>query len=462
MHLWQNQIASVGGGVHMIYSEGTITDTELPGWFTPNYSGTPNFLCDNSLPARNLAVRSGLWNNTGASGSPVLSKSTHRILLGPTSIGSVDAVGRNQMSIIDYLYWGFVNSDYATASCPGSNPGVNATLLNNLGLAGPSSYYGWADKDLDGLFDVHADLEKILGENRRDWYWLAFNSPRRNALWDVDPEFATIKSTAAFGRGGVVVDTREATSSFVRPLSHEMLNLTPGKGYVLTFLTYVWENGASSNQPLNAGLETGWWTFRAGWDPPVGVWSRHTARFRPESQYETLYFSVQDNMHLLLADVSLIEEDAVSDFDTHDKRSTWFNPDTRHRALIWPNGKTDVPSPDWAGVVQRRPSFSQTVDWSLANANLGLYSGQYRICFDVKVAPPTFLGGGMLGIVRVVDPDGEVPGTRTYFQIPSSWTEICMPLVQVENSDCTIEFGIQGSWFSIGTYLVDDIQIERQ
>jgi ELWxxDGT repeat protein len=42
------------------------------------------------------------------------------------------------------------------------------------------------------LFDVQQDLERLRGENKRDWYYLGFESERRNALWDVDTTYTSI------------------------------------------------------------------------------------------------------------------------------------------------------------------------------------------------------------------------------------------------------------------------------
>lgn len=448
--IWTNPITDLGISDAMLYSEGRVQSiTAAPHWYNPNATDP----CGPTADGRPLGVDIDMWSNPGASGSSHLSRDRHRILHGPLSVGAADARGpaaRGMLSIADYLHWGrvFSPSDPPCGSATAA-PQLNREFLESLGLT-PERYTSWVDANVDGVFDVQKDLEILRGEARRDWYWLGFESNRRNVLWTRGGNVGFDLTNAT-----TILDARSAPdTSYQSMLRHGSLNLKPNTYYVVSVSAFLRQ--AASPLPLRIQLAGNLQTFSL----PIGRWQKRVARlWSGSSPNPSLSFQVAGQADLSLSSVTVIEDNARMDFDTHDERVSWTNDATKTRAFIWPNGNDSGTTSNWAGVVQA--SGSPTT-WSLTNRHLGIRDGQMRMCFDHQMSSRNPLQGGR-GIVRVLQSSGVARGTMNFVPL-ASWQRACSKWFTVTGSDNKLMFGTQSSLPSVakGGYLVDNIAIVRR
>src|SRR5262249_28951046 len=160
----------------------------------------------------------------------IIRASNHRITVGPTSTAVSDAAGRWALSSKTYFERGSV--DGWTDSAQVFYSGVHDATLASLGLGG-SYYVGRLDKNHNYLFDVQEDLERLRGENRRDWYFLGFNSERRNALWWIDNQYTSFDTSNQIANLNV---TYPSIMGGWTVLAHRHLPLDNNTKYRITFM----------------------------------------------------------------------------------------------------------------------------------------------------------------------------------------------------------------------------------
>lgn len=491
---WGNSITSVGGGWHLIYSEGVINRLGYISWHTPNQGIPPAFdyLCGNGActggpndgdnctssacgvncgtgtcdgrPSHGVGGGTNLWCMGGASGSSQLLESTNRIIVGPLSVGASDARGRSSVGIADHLWFGRTDPNLTCVtccmSCLGVDHFINKTKLSSLGIANPANYYGWVDANDDGLFDVQKDLEALIGENSRDWYWLGFESYRRNVLWTRHPSVTAVLDASHHTTGHASLSTVGlGGSDHIPVLSHGKLNLPPDRFYRVSYMTYVTQQSATP--PIRVCL-VGTETHCADANPGLGGWPSTVSRIWA-SPGAVLRFELLPGTELYLTNVSLVEDGAVMDFDSHDRRYAWRNQNTEGRGRIRPNGTNSGTEADWAGVVYRDPSEPSDDDWTLINRQPAIDGGaKYRICFDHRNSTHAPLTGNIQGRVRLRNEFGEIAGTNILFSPSGAWQQTCIPWVYVPTDDNELHFGVRT--FASGTsgaYLVDNIHFQR-
>ncbi|MEM7230619.1 MAG: dockerin type I domain-containing protein [Planctomycetota bacterium] len=452
--VWTNPITSIGGGWHMIYSRGDVTSILRPGWFSPGVDGER---CPtNLLPTLNLAVHSDVWSRGGASGSSSMSTETHRLLLGPLSTGVQDAPGRQQLSIVDYLTWGYADPSTGQSCDPTVRRTVNEDFVRSLGVD-PADYYQLMDKDRDGIFDIQHDVERERGEMRKDWYWLGFESARRNAMWDVWQPQALRFDTSNSEVGLARIDTRSLNGTR-EILSHSGLRLLRNREYNLSLLAALYDGPSNAFVRFRL-VENGRSRTILQANLPRGRWVLPAANFRTTAAAPTLHIDVSGQSNLSLATISIIERDATMNFDTHDKRYMWRNHNTGGRGTIWPNGRTAVATPNWCGVARVDPAATRGDDWSLRNRHFALVAGKtYRLTFVHKRAVRDPLTSGSRGVLRVTDWSGEI--TRHEFTPGNNWSSGATPEFTVPTSSNNVEIGvIARDSRARGSYLIDDIRV---
>lgn len=421
------------------YSRGQVTSTTSYGTFTtdPAYvkinpsTGLPDFSTSYQRP---IAISTDLWCNGGASGSAQIRSDSHRLAVGPLSTGAGDGRGRNALSIQQYLLDGTVDARDPSHT--------NSTQISALGL-NPANYGGLLDKDRDLLFDLQTDIEQRRGENRRDWYWLGFDSKRRNKLW----------SPVA----GVVIDAdnrqvrlNHTTNGYTTMLSHRKLNIPAGGSYRISVM--VWTASAAVVDPLylgfnNAGIWSGEWVVtKAG----TG-WQMITTQVNATVDNPELLIGVWDVADLYLSSISVVREGSVMDFDTFDKRENWRNDITGARAPVVPRGTEETWGPDWA--VRVAYDASSPSGWAVRNRQLALLGGQrYRVCFDYKTETSY-----PLGVLRVVSNGTEM--VRATFSPGTTWGSTCTGTFTPVGDDNNLQLGTATASSS---FLVDNVRIERQ
>jgi hypothetical protein len=339
-----------------MYANGQVTSPAGVGhWFTP-------------ASAPNTGVEMNLWGEGGMSGSPHFNAANHRLTIAPLSTApGGGGWNRNALSMGNLLYWGVINAAYDPAA---QGPTVNLALVRSLGLVA-ESYYGWADKELDGLFDIQRDLERLRGEGARDWYFLGFDSPRRNALWT--PQLATFDAAARSAR-----ILRTSGAGYADALLHERLSLGAGT-YRITFSTLTQASQYASSLYVGLKGPSGY----VGEYVPTAVgagWQLHTVEVTAPAAGMALVLGLAGTADVLVSAVSVVQAGAVMDFDRFDKRTNWRNDIDGSRAMVVPDGRT-TGTPNWAV----RVSAPATTGFPVRNRQLALNAGRpYRVCFDAR------------------------------------------------------------------------------
>jgi Trypsin len=461
--VWTNPITSLKDSIqHMLYSKGTVTNNEADFWASP---GKDDPKCGGK-ERRKIGVSTDLWSQRGASGSSQISPSTHRLVLGPQSTGQLDKKGRNQLSISDYLYWGWAQPEVDSPDCkPGTQDAVNQTYLSSLNIENPERYYGFIDKELDGFFDIQHDLELMRGETERDWMWLGFESMRRNALWTQTTysDFDTSNSVTGIARLARTRNIGKVVPDYWTALSHNGLELVSQTKYRVSFMIFVDRTGNS--KPLQVCLGNGG-TDCVKIAAPKGRWVTRVAEF-VASDENSLRFDLAQETVLALAAVSIIANDAVMDFDSHDARYNWRNQDTGTRGLIWPEGRKTTEedrlgTPDWAGVVKHNKLSPES--WSLRNRQLAIKGGyEYQVCFHHRESIGSPLETNVTGMARIVNERGAISESSVSFEPSNNYQEDCSNWFYVPTDDNNLQFGTLGYQYSEpGIYFVDDITIHQR
>ena len=246
--IWQGTLRAQPATQQLFVSVGEITANDVAGQTeNPNRAdGSANWRCHNNGPSMPIGVRDDAWGARGASGSVTVSAERRKLLLGPLSkagagIVGAAARGRNHLAYADYLALGFFDPNNRAAFCnPPHFENVDVDALRALGVEDPAQFYGRFDKDQDGVLDIQETLERLSGETARDFYWLGFDSPRRNALWTVDqPRYVSWHPDKRFAR----IEGRDTNDTSVRALSHRRLNLDPERAWHVSLTASVIELG---------------------------------------------------------------------------------------------------------------------------------------------------------------------------------------------------------------------------
>lgn len=425
--VWSNSIDNLGIGSQgaLLYSPGKVTGTNDNGWYVASNNAT--------------GITMDLWGQPGASGSSHVNPASGRIQVGPLTTASVTgARGRAAGSMNNILYYGASRTG-SSSECAGFKPWDEGTI-SALGLD-PNRYKeNWIDRDSNWLVDIQEDLEQRSGEHRRDFYWLGFESPRRNALWSKTNE-AVFRPTAAR------VDIARTTSGTSTVLSHQKLNLEPGVRYrwgvrvAMTrgMITLVVRDGAGAEVTRKNVFATMSGTHTLEFTAPVGA------------RLEVLAGS---SAQATLSHMSVARDWTYTTFELADERAAWLDAVDAQPAMILPDGEGT--GPNWALRVDRRPGVSRDVDVR-SNDNFALVAGKgYTICFDVKdaTASSTPNPGRMQ-----LSSGGSIMGSVT-FNPTSTWTTVCSAELRPTTSQSSVRFNVDTDGVAPG-YLVDRVVVFR-
>lgn len=404
-----------------IYATGNVTQTNYQDWFVPN--NRPN-----------TGIGMNLWGDFGVSGSPNLNAANHRVIVGPVSTAD-GGWARYALSMRDYFRWGVVDSN---------NPhSLNDANVAALGLV-PARYDGLLDKNLDFRFDIQTDLERLRGESRRDWYWLGFDSERRNALWD-PIAFTTIDAPTSQAR-----IRRTTGTTFTEVLAHRKLNLRAGT-YRVSLMTFT--NAASTVNGLWVSFKSGGRLLGGEFVPTtVGAgWQMHTLQITAPTDNAELIFGLSGTADVLVSNVSVVRSNAVMDLDTFDKRVHWRNDNTGARAQVVPDGRI-TGTPNWALRVPYDAASPGT--YPVRNRQLALVGGRrYRICFDHRRDGTA----GTTGELRLASA-GQVAASVVYTP-GASWATSCTPTFTAPSDNNMVQIRANGP---NSAHFVDNIAIQDQ
>ena len=303
----------------------------------------------------------------GNSGGLYVSPSTYRVRVGPQSVGGggwgvfncdspdgpinqgANPTPRFAKSIYDYIWYSRFRSGLTPDHVNSSNI-ASIVDRNNVSMGLSASTYAsgpgyFIDDNLDSIIDIQHDIELGLGESPTPWKWLGFESQRRNSLWTL----AGSASLSAFSSSSMSISY--GTSSYLRLAEHAHLNLSPGSTYRIQITANSSSQGGSN--PLSVGLcalVSGSCSYVANRYLPTssGGGSRvFTSRgtIPGNATATTFVIDAQTSFSGTLSAVSIVEEGAVMDFDSHDTRINWRNDVTGERAVIVPAGRLAGGSP---------------------------------------------------------------------------------------------------------------------
>jgi hypothetical protein len=369
------------------------------------------------------------------SGSPHFDAINHRMIIAPLS--TAWGWSRQALSMRDLLYWGYVNPAFDPAA---QGPTVNEAQVAALGLT-PANYYGWADEELDWEFDVQRDLERLRGEKQRGWYWLGFESLRRNALWDLQP-IATLDTNNRWA-----ALNRTTGTGFAEAMRHPRLDLAAG-----TYRVSLMANTVSSatSYSLFAGLYSGSSYVSGEWVNNVAGagWQMFTFEVTAPAAGTSLVLGLWGTADIQVSAVTLVKQGEPMDFDTFDKRTAWRNDISGARATVVPDGRV-TGTPNWAVRVAYDPTAP--LGYPVRNRQLALVGGRsYRICFDTRrdgTAPVT-------GELRVMS--SGAAAVVSSFTAPAAWGNVCTSTFTVPTDDNNLQLRAASP---NGVYLVDNLTI---
>lgn len=407
-----------------MYTAGQVTATNDNGWFVPDVNP-------------NTGIVTNLWGEPGMSGSPHFNGANHKMIIAPLSVApGAGGFARWSNSMHSLLYWGYVNPNYNPAA---QGPTVNTAFVQSLGLT-PGNYYGWADNNLDWEFDVQYDLERLRGEARRGWYWLGFDSQRRNGLWDA-VAFTTFDANNRWIR-----INKTSGAGYADAILHHKLNLGAGT-FRVSLMTLT--SSASMANTLWVGLKNGA-SYPTGEYVPNTVgsgWQMHTFEVTSGGDGYDLVLGARGTADILVSSISVVKRGEPMDFDTADKRVNWRNDIDGSRAIVVPDGRT-TGTPNWAV----RVAPPATAGYPVRNRQLALVGNRpYRICFDAKRVNA---GGWAQAEVRLVSGGAVAAVTQNY--LVNTWTSYCTATFTPASDDNNLQIRLMGG---DSPFLVDNITI---
>lgn len=462
--LWQNPILNIPDAASgaILFSEGWVRAKNGNAWCN-DYSWDSCTGAGDFWQAYDLRM----WGAAGGSGALHFAYSNHRAVIGPLSQAPSPADGgtaRRALSIREVLRW--VKSDVSKSQ-------VNTSYLDaTYPTLAPSSAYGNVVWDSDTTSTMAGynvpELQQAIERNyhketQRDHYNLNFNNHRRNALWDVlDP------TTAWFEPYSNLLRINENVSVPWIEATHARLNLKPNTSYRVSFLSYTYSVGGTNalrmemNGSLVGNVDT----------TVLNAWRRNTFRFTTGASAPfSLSFKAYLFVNSAISQLDVIEEGAVANFDSGDKRPGWRNVDSGLVAHIIPTDSPSGVSLNWAGAARRKCSGAAS-SWMLANSSLALVPGRnYNICFKTKK-----LAGTKRLEVRA-ELDNSISGLRgvKVVESTSSWsgphclafngsTRLSVPVGSAAFANNTLRFSISefipsDACDSTGAYYIDDITI---
>jgi hypothetical protein len=456
--IWTNPIQTLGPGQHLLYSAGAITSATASIWSNPG--GSPCSEYDDNL----VGVTTDLYGSPGSSGSTHISAASHRILLASNTTAEGDGgFGRDTASAIDQLTQYWLTTDNATGECANrSGPQVNDAQLRALWNRGirfdadvnnVAKYYNRSlDFDRNGVFDVMQDLEASAGEQRRAFYNLGFESPRRNLLWARLP-LVNYVSGAFNGYARHPLAPTEARTV----LLHDRLNLDPNKTY---WFRYRIKAAGVTTFTASIGSTSTYRTLNAG----------ETRTFVESGNGGRISIVAMGTGDVLIDEVSISEVGTQINFDMHDQRKVWKSTNVRpvigtlaaseSAAYVIPHTRTGN-SADWAGVVSRSATSITATHSPLVSHAVATPPGYVRVCFDHRIlSAPQNTSNGRLVLGGILDGTFDFVSTTGWQRTCTRWTGGPVSGPGVAQQLTSLEFQMPfAPKLTTYRYLVDNISV---
>jgi hypothetical protein len=443
---WYNPINSLGLGNAEIFSQGSVFSNSAVIW-GPQGVGAPM-----NEP---IGIGSDLWSQPGCSGSALINPANHRIIAGPISTSVTDAPNRwGQSAKTDFERASVDGFD--TGTPPRHSTGIHDSSIASLNLSlvdsrGNPRWAGRLDKNNNYLFDIQEEAEKVRGENARDWYFLGFNSERRNALWDIDSTVTSFNPGASLANINV---TFPSLFGGLDVLVHRRLPIDGNTKYRVSFMI----NTSSANGGSNLRV-----AFRKnGVEESVQViptnagsgFQMQSFTLDAKSANPELAFIVAGKLTASVTSLSVVRDSATMDFDSADKRYSWRDDNTGKRALTVPDGHVEG-TPNWAGYVEPTSTRPANSDWPLRNRQLALAPNNiYRMCAMVRSRFELPASDHASRVMRVLSNGNEV--VRATFRPGTTWQRVCSSPFGVPTGDNNMQVGFTDPSASVPFY-IDEI-----
>jgi hypothetical protein len=427
---WNNLVEPTAVMDAVLLSEGKVTSrAETTSW--PSIQGGCN-----STPAPIL--RTNAWVKQGVSGSATLSI-RNRIVGGPTSTATAadaGAAGATTNAIIDYLTRTVVYSPNGGQRCDGGGgKQLGVDLITSLGLDW-NDYAGAVDKDSDGLFDIHEDVEAGRLLAPADFYWLGFESNRRNKAWRSEGP-APIVSISASDENVGTLFLRNGSA-----ITHTTLNSRNGDYQVRGKVTFIGTGSlpvAPGANPPGAPIAT-----LSG----SNVTQRFAVDFSGSGPAQALRFGPATiggaaSSLILLSDVSIARRNAVATFRTFDERMQWRT-DAGKNGLFLPIGEDESPTFIDFSMAILDGAPTGTKSFYVNPNNMLCYSART----DSRLAP-----AGPTAMMQVKMKDG-TSSRITRVPLTGAWQRLCLPPMNLDAATAEI-------WFEFvnAGYLVDNVRL---
>ena len=469
--IWWNVVAAWNNTDIMLYSEGSVKDLAGEDAYThPSYK--PNVpLCLSDRPGdwnKRDQLRKTRWTNVwafpGASGSVQFDQSTHLLVFGPTTAASSTAPNggpfREGLNWADWMRFGWIpdaNDDYDDdgiidgaidhgMKCfpmPGGRahiPATDAATFSSLGLR-EADYRGKRlDRDGNFIIDVQEDIEYLLGEEKRDYYFPFFGSRRSNAQWTGTGGFidAETEQLRLQGQPGRVAKLRRA------------FPFEPNVRFLFHFDTYF--KSPHAGALLRACVVNDRIGDLCRWVKPHEGWRRHTLVVPTLPGDDAFEFRLSGEADVRVTQFVAHTDALTIDFDSHDMRRRWEYAADGQPAPIVPLGrKTEGQhGPDWAGLISRHAQFGE---FNTRHYGVIFIPGQsYSLCLDHKMSG---FVPWLNAHVRVRDSSTGITLSSKIFRPDQTWQTDCLTVnVPQQTQFGKIEFHVELG----AAYLVDNIR----
>jgi len=443
---WVSTVDSLGLPRVPLYSAGIVTATNIA------IDGPPSDPQFTDPMHERIGIRTSLWSD-GGDGSPVFDTASHRLFIGPTSAGEPDDAGRSALSLKTDLELGSVDGWTDTDGIHHS--GVHEGTLRAIGLD-PSKYAGAVDKNRDYLFDIQTDLERIIGEPRRSQYDLAFDSERRNALWDVNSPNADLLQRV--GRPVVSVNVESSTAP-LDLLVHRHLNLPAGRyRFGLTISTYSTSQPSSLRVALRQnGVNVASYDVATPWTPTQ---QRRTFELVAPTDGLELALIGTGALQAEISELAIVDEnDPYFRYSFGDFAKTWQDSITGEPANILTGCALNLDSgcsPKLA--ITGDPNAGFTTATSVINRSFPFVAGKrYRLCLAFLQMQPEATNPTDLE-VRITD-NGVLASQGAFAGSASDWWGGCIAPMVATTAEIELQVGVASTGPGTGGYWLDNLDV---
>ena len=382
----------------------------------------------------------------GGSGSPQMWSGNHKLAFGPTTDVRRGALDWDEM--LYYSWWPDANDDQDQDGIidkkfcfRGTLPTSNDSILSSMfGLSGSNYRDQYIDYDMNNIIDIQEDIESIVGEGERDYYFPFFGDFRWSSKW-----ISSNGSNAYINEDSEYMYIGKPNSNAIK-MTLSAIPFDASNDYLIQFDTYWQSYGSGAYLKIKVKNFFGDWTQTIY---PHSGWQRHSYFYNTRYFDYAFEFELYGSSHPKVKITQFIVhgKNATIDFDNFDNRRRWRN--ATSSSPIIPDGlfhSGDTGS-NFAGY---------TTYYGNGIGHRGIVfvpNHTYQICYSVK----KYDSSSSYGYMRVRDESNNQNIKTRYFVPTTTWTEYCDTFTVP--STAYISTFLIGDLYSTGKFLVDDIEV---